>query len=329
MRAAALAGWARAERRRHVTQPKSDVTLLTPAHNWEKMRHRGTNTDNRQVTPSAETDSSFAGVRDLEDAPLGTLVASYEQDDAILYALAVGAQADELELVYERDQKVLSTYAMVLGLWTVEAAGRTGAYDPVDTLHVSQTLTMHRDLEPAGDLEMSGSIRAVWDKGAAALVEIGVTSEYFDAVYGIWIPGAGGYGGDRGPSAKVPPETDPPELEVDVPSTPEQAALYRLTGDKHPLHIDPAVASGAGYERPILHGLCTVGSSVLSLARASGEDATRLSHLRARFASVTYPGDALRLGSWSDDENGDRRFLVTRGAEPVLTGGRIAFGVTG
>jgi acyl dehydratase len=263
-------------------------------------------------------------VQGLAGHRVGTSIAAYGEREAILYALAVGARADEIGLVYERELRVLPTYGLALGLWAVESVGALGAYDPVQTLHVSQTLDVHRALPRRGEIEMESSVVAVWDKGSAALVEISVSSEFFDAVYGIWVPGAGGFGGERGPSARVAEETTDPELRLELETGSEQAALYRLTGDLHPLHVDPEVAVAAGFERPILHGLCVLGGCALSLARSAGEDPAAVGALAARFAAPVYPGETLAIAGWRDEEElGVIRFSAAAADSAVLSGGRI------
>jgi acyl dehydratase len=260
---------------------------------------------------------------------VGSSVSIYEERDAILYALSIGARATETELIYERRLRVLPTYAMALGLWAVEAVGALGAYDPVKSLHVGQRLEIHDELPRRGAIEMTAKVSAVWDKGSAALVEIAVSSAPFDAAYGIWIPGAGGFGGERGPSSPRPSEdAPPPEHHLEVGTSPEQAALYRLTGDLHPLHIDPQVAEAAGFSGPILHGLCALGVCSLSLARAAGADPVGLEDLTGRFAAPIIPGETLSLQGRREGADGALQFAATAGENQVLSG-KIAFGKDG
>ncbi|MGD9734403.1 MAG: MaoC/PaaZ C-terminal domain-containing protein [Solirubrobacterales bacterium] len=266
------------------------------------------------------------GVEGLVGHSIGSSVAVYEERDAILYALALGAAAGNTDLVYERRLRVLPTYALALGLWAVEAVGALGAYDPVKTLHVGQRLAVHGELPRRGGIEMTAAVEAVWDKGSAALVEIAVASELFDAVYGIWVPGAGGFGGERGPSSRTSQETAAPDLRIELETAPEQAALYRLTGDLHPLHIDPEVAAAAGFPRPILHGLCALGACTLSLAAAAGADPVSLRQLSARFAAPVFPGQTLSIEAWREEGDGPAlRFGATAGEDAVLSGGRLGF----
>lgn len=259
----------------------------------------------------------------LRGRDLGIFAADYTERDTILYALAVGARADELALVYERDLRMLPTMALAMGLWAVERVHASGFYDAARALHVSQRLRIKAPLGPAGTLSMGARIAEVWDKGSAAVVEIEVDSEEFVATYGIYVPGAGGWGGDRGPARDADQE-DEPDVELKTPTSARQAVLYRLTGDRHPVHVDPMVAAAGGFERPILHGLCTLGAVVLSLAREVGSDPALLVELRAGFTAPVIPGDGLSTRVWG---RGSREYsFETRvGDRRVLAGGRALF----
>ena len=258
----------------------------------------------------------------LAGQDLGAHVSTYETGKPILYALAVGAAATDLDLVYERDLRVLPTFGCALGLWAVEAAGRLGAYDPKASLHVAQKIRVHRPLPPSGGIEMRGRVANVYDKGKAALLEVEVESEFFTATYTIFLPGKGGWGGDRGPSA--PPAaavafTEATEMATD----PGLAALYRLTGDLHPVHIDPEVARANGFPRPILHGLCTLGISARLVALQHGVHPAELRSLEARLTSPVLPGDALRVESGRGDEG--IHFQALSNGVVVLGGGKAVF----
>lgn len=260
---------------------------------------------------------------ELVGTDLGTHTASYDDTAAILYALAVGASATDLDLVYERDLRTLPTYACAMGLWAVEAAGRLGAYDPNRSLHASQRLVMHEPLPSSGEVPMTGRIAAVWDKGKAALVEVEVTSAVFSATYHIFLPGLGGFGGERGPSLAggdpvVLSDTSTFETAKDL------AALYRLTGDRHPVHIDPEVAAANGFDRPILHGLCTVGIAVRTVAGHVGAHPADLAELDVRLAAPVLPGDTLEIASGQGA--GTVHFEARIGDKVVLSGGRARFG---
>jgi acyl dehydratase len=260
-------------------------------------------------------------IGELVGRSLGTRIARYDDRDAILYALAVGAGADDLDLVYERDLTVLPTFALTLGLWAVQAAGRLGAYDANRTLHVGQQLAIDRALPPQGEVEMSARIDAVYDKGRAALLDIVVESEAFRAVYTIYASGAGGFGGPRGDRASDPFPAREPDLRTSIFTGEDQAVLYRLTGDRHPLHVDPEAAVAFGLERPILHGLCTLGAVALNVTRALERPPASLAELAVRFSSPVLPGAVIDVSCWR--EPADVRFIAAVGDAEALSAGRL------
>jgi hypothetical protein len=254
-------------------------------------------------------------------------VVSYDERDAILYALAVGATAGDIELVYEERLRVLPTFALTLGLWALEDVAVAGAYDRRDTLHVGQELVMREPLPPRGQVEMSASAEAVWDKGSAALVVVHVAAAAFHARYTIFVKGGGGFGGPRGSGAGGAPPEREPDVRAQAITTPDQAALYRLTGDLQPLHIDPEVARAAGFERPIFHGLATLGCVALALTRALGRRPDALSRLAVRFAAPVYPGTTLQISAWSEDP--DVMFVASADGAEALKAGSAGFGRVG
>lgn len=260
---------------------------------------------------------------DLIGYELGTHTVTFDDRDAILYAIAVGAGPDELELVYEERLRVLPTLACALGLWAVEAAGELGAYDRQRSLHAAQSLRMNGPLVP-GSLTMAGRITAVWDKGRATVVMIEVTSEAFTAGYTIFLPGLGGWGGERGPSSRRKGALEP-TWTGQVPTRSDQAILYRLTGDRHPLHIDAELAKSMGFKRPILHGLCSLGMAAKALAAAVDAHPVDLVELDARLAAPVWPGDTLELFA-QPDESSEMAFEVRVGETAVLKAGRARYG---
>ena len=233
---------------------------------------------------------------------LGTQVVSYDELDAILYALAVGAPADRTDLIYERDLRVLPSYGCALGLWAVEACGAMGAYDPHRSLHAGQGLKVNKPMPKKAEFEMTGRVEAAWDKGKASMVEIVAHSEYFDATYSIFLPGVGEWGGERGPSAEKI-EVGEASWSAQFETTANQAVLYRLTGDLHPIHVDPEVAKANTFERPILHGLCTLGIAAREAAATVDAHPADLTALTARLAAPVLPGDAIDLTAAADGEN--------------------------
>ena len=232
-------------------------------------------------------------LKDLAGYELGTRTVEFSADDAILYALAVGASASQLGLVYERYLRVLPTYACALGLWAVEAAGQLDAYDPTRSLHVGQSLSVHEPLQP-GPTPMSGRVRSVHDKLRLTIVHIDVVTSSFDAGYTILLPGVGGWGGDPPPPTGTVPGLAP-TWTATAHIGPEAAVLYRLTGDKHPVHVDPSVAAAMRLDRPILHGLATMGITARVAAESVNAHPADLSAATVRFSKPVYPGCRLRI----------------------------------
>lgn len=241
-------------------------------------------------------------IADLTGCNLGTSECSYDERDVMLYALSVGARADELPLVYERDLRVLPTFAVTLGLWAVWAAAALGVYDKDTTLHASQRLSILQPLPPTGTFPSSGTVAKVWDKGSSALVDIEVTSQYFVSTYTIFVPGAGGFGGERGSftSQPLPEEHDMIRSRIDI--DPNQAVLYRLTGDRHPVHVDPDTARRVGLQGPILHGMCLFGSLMLEASRLLQRDPSTLIEADVRMSAVVYPGSHCIVDVWPRDD---------------------------
>jgi acyl dehydratase len=259
------------------------------------------------------------------DLDLGRRKVAYRDADAILYALAVGATATELDLVFERELRVLPTFGLTLGLWASDALGEQGFFSSANALHGAQRLDVRAPLPPGGQLELSASVIGVWDKGSAAVFEIEVSCDCFRAVYSIFAPGRGGFGGERGPSARRDPEAAPSRRARAVTSR-EQAVLYRLTGDRHLIHVDPEAARAIGARRPILHGLCTVGFAVRGLADLLGRRPWELAEVEVRFTASVLPGDRLEICAWEPQRDGHVPFVVSTPEAVVLSGGLVRFG---
>lgn len=255
-------------------------------------------------------------------AELGTRTVTYDERDAILYALAVGARATDLDLVFEDRLRVLPTFALTLAQWAPDALGSLGAFDTKTALHGSQQLDVLGPLPRSGSITMTARVGDVWDKGRAAVFEVVVESEHFVATWSLFAPGAGGFGGDRGPSAPGQPEGEPDSTAL-LTTHAEQAALYRLTGDRHHIHIDPDAAAGIGQPRPILHGLCTLAATTLPLAHTLGAHPADLVSLSGRFAAPVFPGDTAEIRAWG--ASSEVRFDVTTEVGAVLSGGRAVF----
>lgn len=238
------------------------------------------------MTSTTQTAADWIG-RDL-----GSRTVEWNERDAILFALAVGGRPDDLDLVYERSLRVLPTFGLTLGQWAPDELGSRGAFPIETSLHGSQQLTAHQELPPTGRATLSARVDNVWDKGSAAIFEVSVSCDYFTAVWSIFAPGCGAFGGDRGPSILAAENVS---YATSVRTAENAAALYRLCGDRHAIHIDPLAARAIGQDRPILHGLATLSTSVVALARHLGAHPADLVSLSGRFRSVVHPGDDLRI----------------------------------
>lgn len=248
----------------------------------------------------------------------------WDGTDSLLYALGVGAgQPDptaELRFTTENSaghpQAVLPTFAALL------AADPPPLGDPANVRHAEQSLLLHRALPVAGVARVTAAVTAVHDQGSGALVRVlsrisdGPGRPLATARAGFFVVGAGGFGGNRAPAPAWPTPTAAPDHEIHYPVPRDQALLYRLSGDRNPLHSDPAVAVRAGLPQPLLHGLCTYGYAGRALLHTvAGSDPARLRGLDARFTAPVYPGTTLTIRIWR------RRLGVV--FQVVDAGGRI------
>ncbi|MEV8065306.1 MaoC/PaaZ C-terminal domain-containing protein [Streptomyces sp. NPDC085995] len=238
---------------------------------------------------------------------------SWTPGDVQLYHLGIGAgvpATDPRELRYtlESALHVLPSFATVAGggePGVIRVLSTPGVdVDLARVLHGGQTLTVHRPLPVRGTATVTDRVTGVYDKGEAALLVL--ATEAADADGPLWseearvfVRGAGGWGGERGPSVRSAPLSGPPDRTVERPVREDQALLYRLTGDLNPLHADPLFARAAGFDRPVLHGLCTYGITLKAVVDTllDGE-VSRVRSYGARFASVVYPGETLRVRMW-------------------------------
>lgn len=257
----------------------------------------------------------------------------YEDRDVILYALGVGATHDESRYVFEGAEGfcTLPTFAVVPCTQVLFEAVAVLDADLTRLLHGEQAIRWFAPIPTSGTLNTRFEVTGVYDKGKGALAVIRATSadeqgrDLFENVVSLFLRGEGGFGGDPGPKAPRydPPEGREPDVRVEQRTLRRQALLYRLSGDRNPLHASPEFAAAAGFERPILHGLCTLGFAARHFVNAALDgDVTRLKALTARFSAVVYPGDTLRTEAWRD-EGGRYVARVSRlapeGPEPVIT----------
>lgn len=254
----------------------------------------------------------------------------YTERDVMLYALGVGCGTDELDFVYEKNLKVLPTFAVIPAFPVMMGVGRVVEINPAMVLHGEQAIELRPGGRPSGrapiptkgKLTTGGKISAIYDKGSGAVIVVDSETKdesgavLFASTSSLFVRGAGGFGGDRGPSASsknIPPERRPAHT-IEYKTSRDQAALYRLSGDRNPLHIDPEFAKLAGFDRPILHGLCTFGHVGRAILHACcGGDPARFKSFEVRFSGVVYPGETIVTDIWK--ESASRVLVQARAAE--------------
>ncbi len=250
---------------------------------------------------------------------------SWTSADALLYALGVGAGLGdplrELEFTTENSegvaQRVLPTFGVVLAQTTLTAA--IGDLDRARLVMAEQHIELHRPLPVAGTLRSTSTVTGIWDKGSGALVEsanvaVDAASEepLVTTRFGMFIRGEGGFSGDRGTATPWPAPDREPDRRLTAETRPEQALLYRLSGDRNPLHSDPRFAARGGFARPILHGPCTFGiTGRLLLHELCGSDPARFGSMSGRFTAPVTPGETLVVSVWRDGD-GSARFRTAR-----------------
>ncbi len=250
-------------------------------------------------------------------AELDPVEFSWSSSDIQLYHLGLGAGGDPMdrrELRYLSDvtPQVLPTFGNVAQSFhlTEPPAVRFPGIDIElsKVLHASEAVTVPGPIPPSGNGTAVTRFTEIWDKGKAAVIwsETTVTDPDGTLLWtqkrSIFARGEGGFGGDRGPSgssSSAALSDTTPDLELSVPTSPAQALLYRMCGDRNPLHSDPDFAAAAGFPRPILHGLCTYGMTCKALVdNLLDGDVGGLSSYGARMAGVVFPGETLRVSAW-------------------------------
>jgi acyl dehydratase len=264
---------------------------------------------------------------------------TWSDEDVILYHLGIGAgdpptDPAELRYCYEGDLHVLPTYATIpqFSMMMSMALADGMEIDLARVLHGEHAIELHGPIPTSGTVTQRGVVTDVFDKGKGALVTLEIVStlegtgeQIFTNRPSIFIRGEGGFGGDPGPPTSHETPTREPDHVVESRTLPQQALVYRMaSGDRNPLHVDPGFALFAGFDRPILHGLCTygmVGKAVVD--HALGSQPGRVAAYSARFSGVVYPGETIVTRIW---EEGDELFVTAEVPERdarVVSNGRV------
>jgi acyl dehydratase len=278
----------------------------------------------------------------VRGAALPEAIHTWDADDVMLYHLGVGAgvpptDPGELEYVYEAGLKVLPTFATIpmfssmMGILSLDGLD----INPAMILHGEHSIRLAGPIPTAATVTNEARVSEVYDKGKGALVLVEVSSidasgsALFTNVASIFVRGEGGFGGDSGPEpAKSGPERTP-DHSVASPTLPQQALMYRLSGDKNPLHADPAFAAFAGFDRPILHGLCSYGIVCKAVVDTiAGGDVSRVTAFSARFTGVVYPGETLVTRMWEDDDGWIVEAATSERGATVISNARLELSPT-
>jgi acyl dehydratase len=268
---------------------------------------------------------------------------SWAEEDVILYHLGIGAgdpptDPDELRYAYEGDLHVLPTYATIPQFSIMMSMGVAAGFEinPAMILHGEHEVVIHETIPTSGTVTQTGRVTGVFDKGKGALAVVEIESvlertgrPLFSNRASVFIRGEGGFGGESGPATATPTPTREPDHVVESTTLPQQALLYRMaSGDKNPLHVDPGFASFAGFDRPILHGLCTYGmvaKAVVDHAVESGPEA--VASIGARFSGVVYPGETLVTRIWDEGDHLAMTAEAKERAALVLSNGMVGLRV--
>ena len=268
---------------------------------------------------------------------LGESQVSYTRDQVILYHLGVGAgnpptDRNELEYTYEKNLKVLPSFGVIPTFGSMAGIGSVPGlkFNFAMLLHGEQDLIVHQPIPPEARLTNRAKIAELWDKGKAALVVLQVDTKdesgrpLFTNRFSLFLRGEGGFGGESGPKVGNAAPQRPPDGSVEVPTLPQQALLYRLSGDKNPLHADPEFAKLGGFDRPIIHGLCSYGITCKAVVDgALSGDVTKVARYQARFAGVAFPGETYVVSWWRE---GNTILIETKSKDrnaPIITNAAV------
>ncbi|WP_454792346.1 MaoC/PaaZ C-terminal domain-containing protein [Mycolicibacterium lutetiense] len=250
-------------------------------------------------------------------AELEPIEFSWTSSDIQLYHLGLGAGADpmdarELRYLVDETPQVLPTFGNVAVSFHMTQPPKV-QFPGIDielskVLHASEAVSVPGPIPTSGTAKSVQRFTEIWDKGKAAVIvsESTVTDPSGTVLWttkrSIFARGEGGFGGERGPSTSAELPDRAPDIEISLPTLPQQALLYRLCGDRNPLHSDPAFAAAAGFDRPILHGLCTYGIGCKAIVdNLLDGDVSQVASYGARFAGVVIPGETLQANIWKED----------------------------
>lgn len=335
-------GWIAKLRRIQAKGIAVKPTVLTPeliAEQWTDICDFDSDEVSFPVTPNDATGRIMANIMDDDEGVSkndtnGKLVSveegrkmkfdgvefEYNDDAAILYALGVGCTRHDLKYVYENHEEfsMLPTFGVIPcfpAMATVPLGDFMPRFDFSKLLHGEQFLEIYKTIPTSGKITTYPKIIDILDKGKGALAVVGAESKneqgevLFYNEFSSFIRGSGGFGGnkDRTPAGDATAANNPPNRAPDAIVTekthPDQAALYRLSGDKNPLHLDPDFAGMGGFDTPILHGLCSFGIAGKHVLKQYGDDSpARFKNIKVRFAKHVFPGETLQTEMWKEGD---------------------------
>lgn len=273
---------------------------------------------------------------DAVGAQGGPVRRSWTSKDALLYAVGVGAGTDELPFTTENTkdmaQRVLPTFAVIIGGGGAPI-DKVGSFNPALMVHGEQGIELFDEIPPSGEIESVGKVVGIYDKGSAAVLafesistNLATGKPLLKTTMSLFCRGEGGWGGDRGPSEKIEFPDRAPDKQVTYATREDQALTYRLSGDRNPLHSDPSFAALGGFDKPILHGLCTWGFTGRGLLHALCEgDPSRFKSMNSRFSKPVMPGDELTVSMWITEENKALFRTTNQNGDTVIDQGVFEF----
>ncbi len=262
---------------------------------------------------------------------------SWTKDQVILYHLGVGAGVPptdqrELEYSYEKNLKVLPSWGVIPAFPMLAGLAKIPGlqFNFAMLLHGEQDLEIHQPIPPEATVSSAGTVAGIYDKGKAALVVLEVKSKdesgkpLFTNRFSLFLRGEGGFGGESGPKAGNHPPQREPDGVIESPTLPQQALIYRLSGDKNPLHADPEFAKLGGFDRPIIHGLCSYGVVCKAIVdHVLDGETTKVARYQARFVGVGFPGETYLTSYWKE---GDKILIQAKSKErdaPIISNAAV------